>query len=205
LKPETHQIVSRTGIRLLSRLELAPGRYQVRLGARESGKGLAGSLLHDLVVPKFDGDAPVLSGVVLASKFAGIMPTLQPDPEMRDVLPGPPTADRDFIQADTIWAFVEIYRNDKSPAAVNLSFTLAGEAGASAFRTEDRIEASSFDNSRRAYGYRAEIPLAGVAPGAYVLRVQAGSGTGAAAVQEIPLRVHQTPAGATRGNQGSGR
>jgi VWFA-related protein len=195
LKPETHKIVSRTGIRMLSRLELPPGRYQLRLGARETGKGAAGSVLHDLVVPKFDGSAPTLSGVVVASKLGGIIPTLQPDPEMREVLPGPPTADRDFIQADTLWAFVEIYKNDKSPAAVNLSFTLTGENGASAFRTEDRIEPSSFENSRRAYGYRAEIPLGSVAPGAYVLRVEAGSGSGEPDVRAVPLRVHPTPAG----------
>jgi hypothetical protein len=133
--------------------------------------------------------------VVVASKLGGIIPTLQPDPEMREVLPGPPTADRDFIQADTLWAFVEIYKNDKSPAAVNLSFTLTGENGASAFRTEDRIEPSSFENSRRAYGYRAEIPLGSVAPGAYVLRVEAGSGSGEPDVRAVPLRVHPTPAG----------
>jgi hypothetical protein len=193
LKPETHQIVSRTGIRLLSRVELPPGRYQLRLAARETGRGTAGSVLHDVVVPKFDDGGPALGGVVLASKLAGLMPTLQPDPEMRDVLPAPPTADRDFIQADTLWAFVEIYRNDKSPVPVSLSFTLTGESGANAFRTEDRIESSSFDNSRRAYGYRAEIPLASVAPGSYVLKVQAGSGTETPSFRDVPLRVHSTP------------
>jgi VWFA-related protein len=196
LKPETHQVVSRTGIRMLSRLELPPGRYQLRLGARETGKGAAGSVLHDLVIPKFDASTPILSGVVVATKFGSIMPTLQSDPEMREVLPGPPTADRDFIQADTLWAFVEIYKNDKSPSAVSLSFILAGEGGTSVFRTEDRIEPSSFDNARRAYGYRAEIPLGSVAPGAYVLRVEAASGSERSDVREVPLRVHPTP---TRG------
>jgi VWFA-related protein len=197
LKPETHQIVSRTGIRLLTRIEAPPGRYQLRLGARETGQGAVGTVLHDFVVPKFDGDAPTLSGIVLTSKFAGIMPTLQPDPEMREVLPGPPTADRDFAQADTLWAFVEIYRNDKSPAAVSLSCTLTSEAGTSAFRTEDRLEPSSFDNARRAYGYRVEIPLASVAPDAYVLRVQVASGAAQPESREVPLRVHPNPAKST--------
>ena len=158
-------------------------------------------MLYDLQVPDFGGDAPLLSGVVLASKLGGIMPTLQPDAELREVLPAPPTADRDFVNADTLWPFVEIYSNNKSPAAVNVTFTLLGEAGVSAYRSQDRLEPSSFANSRRAYGYRVEIPLREVTPGDYVLRVEAqGAGNDAPAVREVPLRVHATPA-ATRPEQ----
>ena len=35
LVPETHERVSRTGVRLLSQLDLPPGRYQIRVGAHE--------------------------------------------------------------------------------------------------------------------------------------------------------------------------
>ena len=46
LKPETRERVAATGLRLLNRLELPPGRYQLRVAAHDSGGGNVGSVLR---------------------------------------------------------------------------------------------------------------------------------------------------------------
>src|SRR5687767_1134911 len=51
LMPETHARVSRTGVRLLSQLELPPGRYQIRVGAHEATGQAIGTVPYDVEVP----------------------------------------------------------------------------------------------------------------------------------------------------------
>ena len=53
LVPETHERVSRTGVRMLSQLELPPGRYQIRVGAHESTGRTIGTVPYDLEVPDY--------------------------------------------------------------------------------------------------------------------------------------------------------
>ena len=57
LMPQTYERVSRSGVRLMSRLELPPGRYQFRVGAHESTGGLMATVPYDLEVPDFSTDA----------------------------------------------------------------------------------------------------------------------------------------------------
>ena len=51
LKPDTLARVKTHGIRLNPRIALAPGRYQLRVGALESSGGQNGSVFYDLTVP----------------------------------------------------------------------------------------------------------------------------------------------------------
>ena len=57
LMPETHARVSRTGVRLLSQLELPPGRYQIRVGAHEATGQAVGTVPYDVEVPDYCEDA----------------------------------------------------------------------------------------------------------------------------------------------------
>jgi len=56
LRPDTYQRVRQVGLRLNPRIALAPGRYQLRIGVRELGAGLLGTVFYDLVVPDFAKD-----------------------------------------------------------------------------------------------------------------------------------------------------
>ena len=51
LKPENRQRFAQTGVRVSTRLQLPPGRYQLRVAARESATGRVGSVNYDLDVP----------------------------------------------------------------------------------------------------------------------------------------------------------
>ena len=53
LQPATYQQVVRNGLRITTRLELPPGRYQLRVGALEGNSKRAGSVHYDLEVPRF--------------------------------------------------------------------------------------------------------------------------------------------------------
>src|SRR5262249_33119854 len=53
LKPRTKEMVEATGFRVLSDLELEPGRYQIRVAARSANSDQSGSVFYDLDVPEF--------------------------------------------------------------------------------------------------------------------------------------------------------
>lgn len=96
LKPETQERVKAYGIRLNPRLSLAPGRYQMRIGVRETAGGQNGSVFYDLIVPDFRNDTLALSGLLLTSVSAQQTPTAEPDPAVSKLLPGAATSRREF-------------------------------------------------------------------------------------------------------------
>ena len=96
LRPETHALVMKNGVRLTRRLELPPGGYQLRIGAREANGGLVGSVMYDLDVPDFSKTDLSMGGILLTASSAGRIPTANPDPDFKDILPGSPTAVRVF-------------------------------------------------------------------------------------------------------------
>ena len=53
VRPDTYQRLKSTGVRLNSRTPLAPGRYQLRVGARDPQTGKAGTVFTDLTIPEF--------------------------------------------------------------------------------------------------------------------------------------------------------
>ncbi len=89
LKPENRQRFAQTGVRVATRLQLPPGRYQLRVAARESGTGRVGSVNYDLDVPDFTQDPIAMSGVVIASASGQRISTAKPDEELKGALPGP--------------------------------------------------------------------------------------------------------------------
>ena len=66
LKAETYEIARQQGLRVLSEMRLAPGRYQLRLAAGNPG-GIAGNVVYDLLVPDFSASPLTLGGIALTS------------------------------------------------------------------------------------------------------------------------------------------
>jgi len=196
LTPDTLPRVARHGFRTLSRLELAPGRYQVRIAAREEGSDRGGSIVYDLVVPDFAATPVGMSQVLLASPAATQALTTKPDADLKDRLPLPPTALREFEPRDRLVAFAEVYDNREGPSeAILVTTTVTNETGAAMFRSEEAVEAFAFEPKRRSWSHRIEIPLADLAPGPYVLRVEAKPRHAAspAVFREVPFSVAPSP------------
>lgn len=188
LRPQTRQAVAAAGFRVQSRLDLPPGRYQLRVGGRTANSGAVGSVFYDLEVPDFAKERFSMSGVVLTSATAGVTPTGRLDEELKGLLPGPVTTMRDFVAADRLALFAEIYDNDAAtPHTIDITTTVRAEDGRVVFKTEDERSSAEIGGARGGFGYTAEIPLQDVAPGLYVLRVEAKS-----RLKDAPVAARET-------------
>jgi VWFA-related protein len=173
LKADTHAAVMRYGVRILRRLALPPGRYQLRIGARESGGGLVGSVLYDLDVPDFTKEPLAMSGLLIASRAAARIPTAANDPEFKEILPSPPTAVRIFPVGDALTVASDVYDNRIStPHRVEIKTTVTADDGKVVFTSTDERKTDELKGAGT-FGHVATIPLTGVAPGRYVLKVDA--------------------------------
>jgi VWFA-related protein len=200
LRPETHQIVTGNGgVRLLSRMDLPPSRYQLRAGVHESVGGAVGTVPYDLEVPDYSKTSFSLSGLLLTSSAAGAFVTPRPDAQLKELLPAPPIATRVFDPRQTIAFLTELYAHaNRSSLGVDFLATVRDMSdGRTVFtmRDERTIQAG---NTPRSEGYRGEIPLQGFTPGMYVLRVEATTRTGNQfAFREVPFEVKITAPRAT--------
>ena len=59
----------------------------MRIGARESVGGLVGSVMYDLDVPDFSKTDLSMGGLLLTAASSGRMPTANPDPDFKEILP----------------------------------------------------------------------------------------------------------------------
>ena len=195
LKPATHDIVSKGRFRIVRRLQIPPGKYSVRVGARESNSGLLGTVFFDFEAPDFSKGPLTMSGIVITSASGTHVPTTSADPtgnEFKDVLPGPPTAMREFPAADQLAIFAEVYDNlPKTPHRVAITASVLADDGKVVFNRSDERSSDELKGSVGGYGYTASIALSGLAPGRYVLRVQATSliGKGDTVSRDVEFRV----------------
>jgi hypothetical protein len=195
MREETVARVREKGFRVVSQLDLPPGRYQLRVAAGEEGDNRSGSVLYDLEVPDFYAPPFAMSGVSLTSALeTTAVPTARPKDPLRDFLPGPPVTAREFDNSDEIALFAEFYENARGapPHMLDLSTTMRAEGGRVVF--EDREERSSADLQGGAggHGYAVRIPLGGFAPGTYVIRMEGRSraaGQDAALGRDVVIRI----------------
>lgn len=192
LKPETKARVEQTGFRLLNRIDLPAGRYQLRLAARDTVKELAGSVIYDLDVPDFYKEPIALSGLSMTSLAGASMLTARPDEQLKGVLPAPPVGLRAFPQNDEIALFAELYDNSgSSPHKVDITATVITDDGKVLFKYDEARDSSELQGAKGGYGFATRIPLSDMAPGFYVLRVEGRSrlGNSPSAAREIQFRV----------------
>jgi VWFA-related protein len=206
MKPETFARVKARGFRVLSQMDLPPGRYQLRVAAGNAS-GKVGSVLYDIEVPDFYKGALTMSGVALTARSAQEVATIKPKDPLADMLPGPPTAAREFARGDILALFAEFYENAPNAPAHQLDFRAelradGGRAVQSAADERSSTELSGPSTGARGaagaegrgiggYGFAAQLSLADVEPGLYVLHVEGRSHQGATATvsRDIQLRI----------------
>ena len=190
LMPQTHERVSRTGVRMLSLIDIPPGRYQIRVGVHEStGAGVA-TVPVDVEVPDYSKTPFALSGVLLSiSPDTGVAVTANAESQPKDALPAPVTVRRTFDRAETLTSYVEVYDNS-SPMAHALEVVTnvrSGADGRSVFEARDRRDVEA-GKTTRTHGFRTPVPLKDLPPGMYVLRVEAKAGN-QSGVREVPFSI----------------
>jgi VWFA-related protein len=178
LKPDTYARAKAGGFRVVSQLNLAPGRYQVRIAA-SNRSGKAGSVLYDIEVPDFYKAPFAMSGVSITSGSAMQGATLKAKDPLGDFLPGPPTATREFRSDDTLVLFAEFYENAGRTQAHTLDLVAELRDEGGAVVRESREERSSTEvKGSGGYGFVAKLPLENLRAGLYVLRVSGQSRLG---------------------------
>jgi hypothetical protein len=176
LKQATRERIQETGLRMLTRLDLPPGRYTVRVAAHDGAGGNVGSVLADLEVPDYAKIPFGISGLVMTSASTAGMPTAKADEQLKTVLPGAPVATRSFPQNDEIALFAEVYDNaGTTPHKVDISTTIATDEGRVLFKDEEPRDAADLGGKSGGYGYSVRVPLKDIPPGNYVLTVSAKS------------------------------
>ncbi len=163
----------------MNRIELPPGRYQLRVAARDTAKTTVGSIVYDLEVPDFYKTTIGMSGLAITSLGGASMMTARPDDEMKQVLPAPPVAARAFAQNDELAVFAEVYDNSGSaPHKVDIVTSVLTDEGRVLFKNEETRDSSELQGAKGGFGYTSRVPLSEIAPGTYVLNVEARSRLG---------------------------
>jgi VWFA-related protein len=190
-RPQTRDAIIARGVRLTRRLDLAPGRYQLRIGAREAGGGSTGSVPIDLEVPDFNAVPLSMSGIVLASQSAAGIPTARVDELLKDVLPDMPTVTREFPRGDELTLYVEVYDQLTTPHKVEITTTATAGDGRVMYSRSDQQNSTALRSPGDGFGHVATIPLKDVVPGRYILKVEARSSAAGdrPAVRELEFTV----------------
>ncbi len=181
------------GFNLLTRLNLTPGRYQLRLAAESTVRGVqasplapavafirpdeditpkSGSVYLDLDVPDFLRDPLALSGVVLS-----VSPPVASGPPgaLASLLPVVPTTMREFYRDDGVGGFVRVSRGANqalSPVTIRLGIT--DRRGAIVQQKTDTLDAATFGATRTA-DYQFDVPVSNLAPGPHLLTIEAAA------------------------------
>lgn len=178
LKPETFDAARREGLRLVTDIRLPAGTYQIRVAAGNR-VNRAGNVVADVDVPDFRKGPLALSGLSLASPRLPAALTVRAGAELTPVSGPPPTTSREFDRDETIRVSAQVYSTAKPSGseAVEITATLRAPDGR-VVSTSPARAASAGLASPRGYGFSADLPLAGVAPGPYLVHVEARTAAG---------------------------
>jgi VWFA-related protein len=155
---------------VLARLDLKPGRYQLRTAANVGALATSGSLYYDLDVPDFSDDGVSLSGVVFSVNPA--MP-IAPIDGLKGVIPIVPTTQRTFRSTDQASAFVRVYQGGRKPLVrVPFRIQVRNDENLTVLDRQDTVEAPSFGAGRTA-DVNVALPIGRLRPGEYLLSIEA--------------------------------
>ena len=158
---------------LLSRMDLKPGRYQLRVALNVSSLSTSGSLYYDVDVPDFQKAAVSFSGMVLAARPSA---PVTPKDGLPGVLPVTPTTRRAFSASDRVVAFTRVYQGGNKPlAAVPLHIQLRNQDDFLVMNRQESLPVEMFTKDRSA-DVNIGLPLDRLAPGAYLLTLESTLG-----------------------------
>lgn len=172
LKPN---IIGKVGYEVLSRIDLKPGRYQLRLSANLPNENKSGSIYYDVDVPDFTKTPLTLSGAMLSATPSIIA---APRDKLADLIPIVPTTNRYFRKsADTVTGFVRVYQTGKGDVKpVVLASRVTDSKGITVVNRVTTLPVLAFGQTRSA-PVQFPVPIASLPPGAYLLTFDASIGT----------------------------
>jgi uncharacterized protein (TIGR03435 family) len=168
LSEQNRAEAGRTGVRLLGRLQVPRGLYQIRVAAHQLN-GITAAASANVEVPDYADQPLTVSEFVVASSHGRRLTTLEEDPVLRSALPTQPTPSRRFARGETLAVFAEIYDSHWVVSQeVGVTMTVAADDGRVAFRREQLLTTA---NKGRFY-FNGTLPLDAFGPGDYQLLVE---------------------------------
>ena len=150
-----------------SAIELVPGRYEIRVAAESGGR--AGSTFLDVDVPEFTTAVLSASGIVVTTApvpHAAV-------PLLGETLPVTPTSRRVFASTETPEVFMRFYQGGRSRLKnMTVSLSIADATGEGLIQGTETILPSQFSGARST-DWRFSLPVDRLAPGEYLLTVEA--------------------------------
>lgn len=162
-------------VEALSRLDLAPGHYEIRVAAIGTDAAHTSSVFTHVTAPDYATTPFSLSHIVFG---AGAATSTVPPDFFDGVLPLPPTTQRTFARAGGVTAFLQMYQGTAltdtlQPVGVRVRIVDAQDRVA---RDEVLIfEPGEFAANRTANA-RLELPVRNLPAGEYLLRLEAMMG-----------------------------
>ena len=175
MKPDTHARLKERGFRVVSEMNLPPGRYQLRVAAADTAK--SGSVLYDLEVPDFYKAPLTMSGITMTSGSAAQAPTVAPKDSFPQMLPAPRSTLREFTRGEEIALFAEFYENAAGapPHSFDITTTIRADDGRVVYENREQRSSTDLQGGRGGFGYAARLTTLEFAPGTYVIHVEGRS------------------------------
>jgi uncharacterized protein (TIGR03435 family) len=192
LSEQSRVSAERAGVRLLGRVQVPRGQYQIRVVAHQVD-GITASAATDVEVPDYTDQPLSVSEFVVASSHGPRLATLEEDAVLRAALLDQPTPARRFARDETLALFAEIYDGHWIVSQeVGATMTVATENGRVVFRREQVLTSG---NKGRFY-LKGTLPLGGFGPGDYQLLVEVHTRKGipANASRQMRFTVLDAPA-----------
>ncbi len=160
----------------LSLFPMKPGRYEVRVGIVETGTGRTGSVYGFVDVPKTGAENRFsLSGVRLQ---AAVPASSDPAPTLR----------RAFAATDVVTADLTVHRAGESARPIVVRAQVTDERNRTLSESSDTLDGTRFTPAGVAT-VRFDLPLSTLAPGRYLLTMEALSDGTAAERRDVPFSV----------------
>jgi hypothetical protein len=166
---------------VLSKLELPPGRYNLRFAVNSVFRGKNGSVFEEIEIPDFDKEPLSMSGVILS-----VSPALPAAPRdfLSSVIPLQPTTQRVFMRGHKPSAFLRIYQGGKKPRqSVGFTTTIVDQQDRTVHTAKEMLDASAFTGSA-GVDRQFDLPIDKLTPGSYLLRFEA-TGAGKPIAREV--------------------
>ena len=131
-------------------------------------------------------------GVALTAESAKSGITIRPFDPLREELPGPITATREFQAGDRLSVYAEVYESLQNAAehVIDMKIELRTDARRGSATTREERSSKELAGAG-GHGFLAQVPLEDAAPGLYVIHVEASANAGdrPTASRDILIRV----------------
>jgi VWFA-related protein len=169
-----------------SRLDLVPGRYEIRFNTHSKLFDTGASVFGDVEVPDFSKPGVTLSGMVFGTERDQPPGAEDPIGSLRAMAP---TSERSLARGEHVTALVKVYQGGTGPiAAVLLKAQVLDAKNAASFSDNVTLNPDQFDAARSSI-YRLDLSPLNLKPGPLLLDIQALMADGSTARRDVPFTI----------------